>query len=248
MFNPPDYHKKFDAIDAVDPKNVKSPKMPVAIFIQEVSDLYAWCQADRQILESKGLDWPLVEELPEYLNALIELEGRWNADRKEEKEEVRKWKEKASAACTLRNTLLHDFRYAFHNNPELLAQFSTIANGYRNADIIQDLSDLSVLGKTHPDLLAGIHFNTALLDQAANQTSELARLLASVNFLRKNQSELRILRDKAFSLCKNRIDTIRDCGKYALWDNPERKKGYASEHRRKRTPPAKTRSKESDQV
>jgi hypothetical protein len=232
MSNQTDYHQMLDAIMAIDEKDVKKPNMPVALFAQEGDDLHSWCQADRQVLETKGLDWNLVEELPVYLGALRETQSRWNTERNAQQEAVSVWREKAAKAYSLRDALLRDFRYAFRNDPEILNPVNTITGSRSHAGLIQKLSDLSVLGKRHPELLAAIKFDSGRLDQASALTTELAALLATVNGYRKRQNAYKMLRDKAYTLCKNRIDMIRTCGKFALWNNPERIKGYASKYRR----------------
>jgi hypothetical protein len=75
--------------------------------------------------------------------------------------------------------------------------------------------------------------DATLLDTAATTADELAALLATVNGERQEHSEIKTLRDRAYTLCKNLVDEIRACGQYALWRNPDRVKGYASEFIRK---------------
>ena len=70
--------------------------------------------------------------------------------------------------------------------------------------MIQDLSDLSVLGK-------------------ANQP-----LLAAMNGERAENNSAKTIRDKAYTLLKKAVDEIREAGKYVFWKNPDRLKGYYS--------------------
>lgn len=38
------------------------------------------------------------------------------------------------------------------------------------------------------------------------------------------------IRENAYTYLKQAIDEIRECGKFVFWRNPERMKGYVSEH------------------
>ncbi len=62
---------------------------------------------------------------------------------------------------------------------------------------------------------------------------ELGVLLAIVNGSREEHSEIKTVRDKAYTLCKGMVDEIRACGQYSFWRNPDRVKGYASAYLRK---------------
>jgi hypothetical protein len=57
--------------------------------------------------------------------------------------------------------------WAARKDAELTRKVRAIAAGSSHADMIQDLNDLSVLGKGYPAPLAAISFDMALLDQAA---------------------------------------------------------------------------------
>ena len=233
MSNTEDYNQKLDEIRAIDENQVKQPNMPVSIFIQEGEDLYTWCSTDKEILTSKGLDWTKAEDLPVCLGALREAQSQWNAERNTQEEAGKVWRDKAPAAYDMRDTLLHDFHYAFRNDPVLLGRVSAIADGGGHADMIQDLNDLAVLGKENPGLLSAIHFDATLLDEAATTADELGQLLALVNGDRQEHSEIKTMRDKAYTLCKNLIDEIRTCGQYVFWRNEDRVKGYASNYLRR---------------
>ena len=90
-----------------------------------------------------------------------------------------------------------------------------------------------MLGRQNPDPIEAIGMDSTLLETAAATADEMAILLAIVNGERQEHSEVKTIRDKAFTLCKNIVDEIRTCGQYALWRNPDRVKGYASAFIRK---------------
>jgi len=233
MSNESDLITKLDTISDIDEKDVKQPGMPVSIFIREGEDLYDWCLADKEVLVARGLEWEMVEDLPSCLGALREVQSKWNTERNSQEEAGKTWGEKTPSACELRDTLLHDFRYAYRSQHDLLGRITVIAEGSGPADLIQDLNDLAILGKENPAPLVAINFDRDLLSVAAKTADILGELLAVVNGERSEQSEAKTLRDKSYTLCKEIIDEIRACGQYAFRRSPERVKGYASAYTRK---------------
>lgn len=227
------YQTKLAAIKAVDPKAIKLPNMPVGQFIQEGFDLLEWCKEDKDILISKGLDWSLTEELHPLLRALTKSQAVWDTHRNSSSEAVDNFKEMLAEAEELHAELIHDYRHAFRADKQVLSTIRSIARGQSQADLIQDLNDLVVVGRRYPSPLSDIGFDSDKIDKAVNLSSELAENLAQVNTERACRSELKVYRDQAYTLCKNSVDQIRACGQYAFWQNPDRLKGYFSAYHRK---------------
>ena len=228
MSNLSDLEKQLDTLKGIDNNEVRQPGMPVSAFIKECESLYAWCQADKQGLITHGLEWQRVELLPSCLGALRLLQSKWNVEHNKEQEALKTWNAKLPAAFDLRNTLLHDFRYAYRNDPEIMGLIVSIAHGSSHTDVIQNLNDLAVLGKENPAPLVAINFDTGMLVVAVSTADMLNELLSLINGDHGEQSETRLLRDKAYSLCKSIMDEIRVCGQYVFWHNPDRVKGYIS--------------------
>lgn len=222
-----------EAIDALPSKQIKTPKMPVGIYIQEGENLYHWCQEDKEKLTASGLDWKLVEELPERCEALSYAQSTWTSERHIKEEAEKEWAEKSPVAYQLRAELLHTFRYAFRRRPDLLGIIPEISKGNGHADMLQDLNDLSVFGSDNPGPLAADNYDTSNLKTAAAMSADLSELLAKANGERLNKGEYKLKRDKAYTYLKQLVDEIRECGKYVFWREPERVRGYRSEYLRK---------------
>jgi hypothetical protein len=246
MSNLTDYNLQLEAIMAVPEKDVKQPNMPIGLFVQESENTCKRCLMDRDQLIAKGLDWKIVDNLKVSLGALREGQSRWIVERREQEEAGKSWAVKAPAAYDLRDRLIHDFRYAFRKDPALLSRVSAIADGTGHADMIQDLNDLSYLGKQNAALLTPIKFDNTLLEVAADSSAELGELLAIVNGTREEHSEIKTIRDKAYTICKADIDELRACGQYTFWREPEIVKAYASEYIRRKNQNANNNTKEDD--
>ncbi len=100
--------------------------------------------------------------------------------------------------------------------------------------MIQDVNDLSVLGKEHTTLLQTIGFDLTLLDTAAVKADEMAELLSQATADRADNSAARIIRDKAYTLLKRAVDEVRTVGQYIFWRDETRLKGYVSRYRKTR--------------
>jgi hypothetical protein len=213
--------------------------------LQESEDLYHWSKEDEEKLLSAGLAKKAINELPILAGACRESQSLWMKDKQTRKEAEEKWNEESPKAFYFRDQLIHAFRYAFRNNPDLLNRVDEIAEGNGNADMVQDFNDLAILGKANIKLLEAIHFDTALLDEVANKSDEMADLLGRTNGDRLSENESKIMRDRMYTLLKQTVDQIRDCGKYVFWRDENRLRGYSSAYYR-RLNAKKERTKEVD--
>lgn len=132
----------------------------------------------------------------------------------------------------MRKELLAGFRYTFRNHKELISAIRDIAKGKSYADLIQDLSNLSVLGKANVAKLKSINFDIQKLDHAEQLSKEMAQLLAQVNSAIKQSGEVVKTRNQSYTHLKEAVDEIRNAGKYIFKSNPDRFKGYISTYRK----------------
>jgi hypothetical protein len=218
------------AIEALTDKETGVPTMPVAIALQEAEDLYQWCLNDKEMLAKAGLDLALIDDLPNRIGACRYMQSMWQKDFKSVEDSQREWLAKSPAAYELRDDILHHFFHAYRKNPDLLSKVQKISEGNSHADMIQDLSDMAVLGTSNPEPLKGISFDMNMLTTAAATSTAMANLLAQSNGARMSDNKLKTLRDKAYTYMKQAVDEIRHNGQYIFWHNEERKKGYVSRY------------------
>lgn len=236
------FEAKKSILDAMDSNQVKTPAIPVDVALQEAENLYVWCQGDKAVLVKAGLDWALVTDLPIRIGALRYIQSQWQKEYMSLESAQKEWADRSPGAYNLRDELVHHFLHAFYNIPDLYARAQAIAEGNSHADMIQDLSDLAVLGRANQKPLLSIGLNVAMLDQAEAMSAEMASLLARANGKRMEDNQLRVVRDKAFAHLKEAVDEIRRHGQYAFWRDDARHKGYVSlyikakRHDKKSTP------------
>jgi hypothetical protein len=228
-----DFEALLGVFEHMDTTALKYPTMPMGVYHQEAADLFAWIQADQKALEGAGLDWTVVSELEQRIGASRHAQSIWTSLRFAKAEARREYAEKSPAAYDLRNTIIHHMLFAYRKEVDILGRVRSISEGSGDADMLQDLSDLEVLGRTYPEPLAAVNFDTTLLDQAEAACESLSPLLAIAAGEAALDNETKLNRDRAYSYLKEAVDHIREYGRYVFWRNPTRLRGYASEYVRR---------------
>ncbi len=247
MANVEDYNAKLETIKAIPDESIKQPNIPVDVALQENENLFQWCLEDAVKLATAGITLEMLDDFPVRIGACREAESIWNKDFRSQKEAQKEWSEQSPLAYELRDRLLHTMRYAYRKDEALLKRVAAIADGNGHPDMIQDLNDLSVLGKENPESLTEVSFDLTELDTSGNSSDSMASLLAEANGDKAEQNESKVIRDKAFMHMKELSDEIRAAGKFVFWKDKTRYKGYTSSYWRhknsRKTKPSEIHSK-----
>ncbi|WP_103068127.1 hypothetical protein [Aquimarina sediminis] len=221
------YDTKLSSIEALSKREIRFPKKPIDIYLQESENLFIWIQKDKRELIKRGLDWnTYVLDLPIRYEACRYAQALWVKEDHDRKEAVEVWKEEAPKAYSYRSDLLADLVFVFRNNPDLLAKVCTINNRCRSIDIVQDLRDISVLGKACAVELARVKYDLRNFNIAEQKSENLTELLIRSNGDISSTSRTKELRDRAYTHLKEAVDEIRETGKYIFRKKTERHKGY----------------------
>lgn len=218
---------------AMKPEEVKTPAIPVEVYVQEALDLKVWAADDKAQLMAAGLSEAQIDSLALRSEACREAQSQWAKVFKSAEMAEQEWAADGAAGYQLRDRMLQAFRYAFRKSPELLSRVALIAEGSTNDDMIQDLSDLAVLGKANLPLLQAIRLPATLLDEAEKNAARLGELLAGARAAQAATPDQLDLRNRSYTFLKEAVDEVRACGKYVFASNEHRLKGYRSEFVRK---------------
>ncbi|MDQ1352840.1 MAG: hypothetical protein QG657_3146 [Acidobacteriota bacterium] len=233
MSNRENLDKILDIISAIDDKRIKTPKhVPASACVMEAVTLYHWASKDKEALIAHGLNWELVEDLLVRQEALAEAEAIWNSQWVGRKELASEWDSLSAFGYELRDRLLADYRFAFRNQRDLLLTLKRISTKKNHPTMIQDLNDLSVLGRGHRPLLEAVRFDISLLEKAAQASWDLTALLAKTTTARMNVGEGKRIRDQVYTYLKEAVDEIRRTGQYVFRHDKERLPGYNCDHLR----------------
>jgi hypothetical protein len=223
-----DYNAKLKEFKDIPEKDVKRPNMPVGEAVQEAENVVPWSEDDKAKLTKAGLEWQLVDDLSLRAGACRYAQSIWAKESQSQEEAEKEWKEKSPAAFDLRDRIVHHLTFALRKEPELVKKVQIIREGHSRADMLQDLSDASLLGKDNIDLLKKAGVDLKLLDEAATVADELSVVLAKANGESGDDVDAKDVRDRAYTYMKMAVDEIRATGQYVFWRDEDRKKGYVS--------------------
>jgi len=123
-------------------------------------------------------------------------------------------------ARALEAAVIHGLDHLFRKDPKVLRQIRDIRQGDGLADLMQDASHLWTLWQQHKALCRKLcRGEGQKLVQLVELTNELSTLSSNLPQAR----ELRLLRDRAFSLVMISIERIREAAAYFFFDQPERR-------------------------
>lgn len=204
------------------------PSQPIDSFLQEAENLYEWCKDDVPKLETAGISAQMIEELPMRTDLCRDAQSKWVKIKGTPGKSKKEWHESLPQALELRRELINGLRFAFRKHSDLLQTLKIISKGDSYSDLIQDLSDISVVGKENSGLLLSIDFNLSLLDDAATKSEELALLWAKTNAEKNERLNYKIHRNESFWHLKELVTEIRAVGKFVFRNDKNRLKGYSS--------------------
>jgi hypothetical protein len=219
------------------------PTMRIADFLQEAEILYEWCQEDKKELMKVSLTWQLVEDLPVRAGALRKIHARCTKEFKSLTDSQKQWKDASLKGKALRKKLERYISFILRDIPNEYAKIRKIKKGNTNADLIQNLNTLSVLGSMHKEKLEEAGMNLNLLDLASAESENLLDLYGTFKSSARDSPLAYELRNKAYHHLKQAMDEIRRRGKLALQDYPDRLKGYSSDYIRRMNQKSKNKGK-----
>ena len=234
MITRADYEKEKSAIEAIDIKDILVPNMPINIFIDEALDLHECGNRDKNLLTAEGLIDEAINSIPTRANALRYLQSVWMKNYDSTNKNMAEWVQMRDEGKELKSIIMHAFRFAYRNNSDVIKKIRRIDEGSSNADTVQDLHDLGILGKEYPEELSQTSFDITNLDRAIDLSVKMGKALAKSNDDSAEDVNHKVLRDKAYTHLKTVVEEIRTVGKYVFWRNPDKLDDYSSEYFMKR--------------
>ena len=228
-----DFISQEPAMKALVPTDVRAPNMPVDVATQEAEEQYNIANIYKVNLTAVGVTEDSINLLLTRSNALREAEAQWRTSYNAEQVDVKNWEEQSPLGYALIKELSAAFSFAYREDSRLIAKIREIRKGSGDDDMIQDLLEYAVLGQANPVQLQAINFDMTKLDTATALSESLSILLAKSIGDKKSQHLLKDVRDRSFTIMKDRLDYIRDAGKYVFAEQPEIKKLFTSDYVRK---------------
>ncbi|SHF33362.1 hypothetical protein SAMN05444274_104457 [Mariniphaga anaerophila] len=221
-----DFEQWEETIENIPAKDVKLPNLPIDDFVASTETLAVDANEDRDALTAAGLDVTLIDELTPLSGALRYCQANWMSIFRAREEAQNQWKEQSPEAFEFRDELLHAFSFAYRNLGDVKKKVMRIREGRSNADMVQDLIELAVLGEKYPEPLTAINFDLEKLTQSRALSHSMSELLAASNGAAGEGNEVKVLRDKAYTLLAEKARIIREYGQYVFWKDESKLKRY----------------------
>jgi len=215
-----------ERIESLPKDQVKLPNQPVDDFAASVETLAVDANEDRDALAAAGLDVTLIDDLTPLSGVLRYCQAVWMGEYRLRKEAQKEWLDQSPAAFSMRDELLHHFSFAYRKDDDVLKKVMRIREGGSNADMVQDLIELAVLGEKYKEPLVAINFDLASLEQARTTSHAMSELLAAANGSAGEASPNKVMRDKAYTLLAEKASAIRETGQYIFWKEDEKRSKY----------------------
>lgn len=247
MSDQQDLIDRLDEIKAVLMEEIKQCDIPVGIYLHESENLHTRVSVDLSKLTAVGMDPELVTKLLAYTGAARTAQSNWeelNTVREEAKEA---WKAAWPAFIEFRNDLIDHMDFAYRNDEVLLKKLAIIKQGDSHADAVQDMANLSVLGKANLAPLEAINFDVTLIDKAAEEADKMGGLLGAVNGHMYVDDEIKVIRDKSYTLLKSVVDEIRKYGRFVFRKDADHARSYSSKYSRDKSSAYRRKQEEQAQ-
>jgi hypothetical protein len=235
-----------DEIKAVPKKQIKQCDMSIGIYLQEAERLHTRATVDLDSLTAVGMTAELLGKLLPYTGALRTAQSNWEELNTVRQDAMETWKAESPAFFEFRHDLIDHMDFAYRNEEALLKKLAAIKEGDSHADSIQDMANLSVLGKANLAPLEAINYDVTLLDKAAEAADKMSGLLGAVNGHMYVDDETKVIRDQSFTLLKGVVDEIRNYGRFVFRKDADHVKSYSSKYSRDKS--SAYRRKQAEQV
>ena len=223
-----------EEIKAVSEESIIYSYVPYAIFINEAEGLHTRASLDIALLEQYNMPAKKLNRLLVCTGALRTAQSNWMAKRTEKKKAMEAWKEEAPELFSFRDEMQDHLEFALRNDEGALQILKEIKEGSSKADAVQDLASLAVLGRENMQALTDINYDISLLDKATAMADHMGSLLGEINGRMYFEDELKLVRDQAYTLCREVVDEVRSYGKFVFRKDLEKQKAYTSKYQRER--------------
>ncbi|WP_421919251.1 hypothetical protein [Marinifilum sp.] len=217
-----------EKIKSISKKQIITPTIPIAIYLQEAENLAVWAKDDMDQLSKVGITSTQIEDVKERIEACRLLQTEWMKLKKIKPEKQALLEENKQLAIEMRHELIFIYKYAFRNEEQALKVLKQVKKKNKTADLVATMFDLIRIGNTHTKLLEKISFEFNQLDDANKLAFKLQKQHSIFVASTPDKVKVKFLRDQSYTYLKLLLDEIKNAGKYVFAKNKERLSGYHS--------------------
>ncbi len=240
------YEAELPSIHALAKERIEQPSIPMDAYLIEGEGVRAALKKHQHLYVARGYKLKMSALLERQIGATREAQSRLIVFRNKDEAAQTEWAENSTIAFNLRNKLLKEMKFACRKNTKKLQTLKEISKGASIGDMLLDLATLSTLGKEIIPELEAIVFDMTLLTEAANLSNELGLTMKEAEQDRSTNSEIKEIRDRAFTLLNQTIVEIRDWADFTFDHGSAELEMYSSKYRRAKYNKTKKAKAESE--
>ncbi len=224
------YNELIDTIKKVPIDELETPNKPMETYTHEAGRTHWAFETHLSEFEEKNFPSENLMDLEKRIGALREAQGRYMIFKNGGSGAQQYWAEHSPAAFELRDDLLATMKFACRKHSAHTKTLKEISKGSTISDMIQDLVELTILGKEIPVELEAIGADLSLIDTAAQQVNALTKIQRMAEEDRKTNSEVRIIRDQAYTYTHQLVAEVRDWAGHIFRKQPDILKKFTSNY------------------
>ncbi len=224
------YNALIDTIKQIPIDELETSSKPMETYTHEAGRTQWALEAHLSDFEEKKFPIENALDLEKRIGALREAQGRYMIFKNGGSGAQQYWAEHSPTAFELRDDLLATMKFACRKNSTHTKTLKEISKGSTISDMIQDLVDLTILGKEITVELEAVGADLSLIDTAAQQVNALTKIQRMAEEDRKSNSEVRTIRDQAYTYTHQLVVEVREWAGHIFRKQPEILKEFTSNY------------------
>ncbi|MDG5816774.1 hypothetical protein QA601_16880 [Chitinispirillales bacterium ANBcel5] len=225
------YHKLSPVLLNTRFKKLRRPDMPVDVSAHEARVTVLLLRQDEEKLKSIGYDTTITDRIEEAAGTFSVAEAKLTAILGDQLEAVKIWKKHRDEGYDLRDQVLDALKFACREDDDAMEKLKPFPRRPKQEIMILNLHFLSELGKKYQHHLKKMNFDMKVIEKCKTFGDKLSHLYASA-YSAERPCQMRVIRNKAFTLMKELMAQAREYVTYLFKKNSTHIKQYSSQYRR----------------
>ncbi len=209
---------------------VKIPNVAVEDKVMDAHKFVKVSIKDKDLLVNSGLNPIYIDSLEDRAGAYSVAHGNYMVQKNLTSNINDQYAELEKEAHTLKRKIIHSFNFALADNSNAQETIKEITHGRSKNDLVYDFVPMKIVSETYTEDLTRIGFDFTLIERAEELHLEMQDLLSQIKSSPKDISEVKIIKNKAYTYLDEALTQIKKHGQYVFWEDEERLALYKSNY------------------
>ncbi len=224
------YDRLIPLILAQSDKDTKIPNVAVENKVMDAHKFVKLSSENREVLINSGLNPEYIDTLEDRIGAYSIAHGNYMVLKNVVGTVKEKFAQLEKEAQALKRNIIHSFLFALDDNSKALETIKEITEGRSKNDLVYDFVPMKIVSETYTEELTRIGFDFTLIERAEELHLEMQDLLSQIKLSPKDISEVKVIKNKAYTYLDEALTQIKKHGQYVFWEDEERLELYKSDY------------------